>query len=491
MRRRLIFWWNGISVTLSSLLMNGVGVWFSVYLAKKVGTEEMGTFQLLLSVYAFGVTFATSGITLAVTRLVAEAQGRHPKAGLQGVMKHCFGYSFFFGSMATALLFWFSKPIGVHWLQNAQTVVPLRWMSVSLLPLAISAALNGYFIGVRRAYQQAIVQLAEQLLKIALTLLWLQAGYMRPCTAMVCAMVGSELFAWGCSYLCYRIDTRRFCHPVEAGNGRELLRIGLPIALSSYLRSGLVTLKNLLVPKRLQLFGLTAEMAVSAFGIVHGVVLPVLLFPSSFLFPFSGLVVPELAEAREKNRQLTANPRVQHILNRAIHLTLLFSIGTGGCLFFFAHPLATLISPQPGVGEYLRLLAPILPIMYLDNTVDNLLKGLNEQLFSMYYNIIDAVCCVVLVWVLLPRMGILGYLIMICFSELLNFAMSFQRLVHISSFRLSWWHSVIKPAVFLTLAALFAMWCWRSMEGSAWFVVGGISSCLGSYVFLLWAGKEI
>ena len=89
-----------------------------------------------------------------------------------------------------------------------------------------------------------------------------------------------------------------------------MLGIALPVALSSYLRSGLMTLKNLLVPIQLQKYGMSAKEAVSAFGIVHGIVLPVILFPSSFLFSFTGLVIPELAEAHSKNAQIERNVRI-------------------------------------------------------------------------------------------------------------------------------------------------------------------------------------
>ncbi len=62
---------NAMIMTATSLLMNGIGVWFNVYISNRLGAQGMGVFQLLMSVYAFAVTFASSGICLAATRLVA------------------------------------------------------------------------------------------------------------------------------------------------------------------------------------------------------------------------------------------------------------------------------------------------------------------------------------------------------------------------------------------------------------------------------------
>ena len=67
---------NAMIMTATSLLMNGIGVWFNVYISNRLGAQGMGVFQLLMSVYAFAVTFATSGISLAATRLVAEETAR-------------------------------------------------------------------------------------------------------------------------------------------------------------------------------------------------------------------------------------------------------------------------------------------------------------------------------------------------------------------------------------------------------------------------------
>ena len=72
---------NGLIMTATSLAMNLIGVWFSVYISNKIGTEAMGLFQLIMSVYSFSVTIATSGIHLAATRLVAEELGHNRPQG--------------------------------------------------------------------------------------------------------------------------------------------------------------------------------------------------------------------------------------------------------------------------------------------------------------------------------------------------------------------------------------------------------------------------
>ena len=47
----------------------------------------------------------------------------------------------------------------------------------------------------------------------------------------------------------------------------------------------------------------------------------------------------------------------------------------------------TVIYPGTDAGRYIRLLAPLIPVMYIDTTVDSMLKGLGEQLYCMTVSI--------------------------------------------------------------------------------------------------------
>ncbi len=83
-------------------------------------------------------------------------------------------------------------------------------------------------------------------------------------------------------------------------------------------------------------------------------------------------------------------------------------MGTAGIMFIFSEGLSQCIYGDGQCAEYLRVLAPLLPIMYTDTTVDGILKGLDQQVYSMRYNIIDSAMCVVLVLILIPKYSVKG-----------------------------------------------------------------------------------
>ena len=69
--------------------------------------KVLGIFELIMSIYTFGTTFANSGISLAATRIVSEELDGNGGRGLKIAMRKCILYSLCFGLIALALL-WLS-----------------------------------------------------------------------------------------------------------------------------------------------------------------------------------------------------------------------------------------------------------------------------------------------------------------------------------------------------------------------------------------------
>lgn len=72
LRRTKIFFINGTILTITSLIMKSIGMVFNLYVANKIGSEAVGIFGLVMSVYMFAITLATSGLSLACTCIVSE-----------------------------------------------------------------------------------------------------------------------------------------------------------------------------------------------------------------------------------------------------------------------------------------------------------------------------------------------------------------------------------------------------------------------------------
>lgn len=456
--------WNAMLLTASTLLVRTVGVSFQVYISTRAGAEAMGLFSLMSGVYGFALTLATSGIHLGVTHVVIDAVGRGEEWRIRGAMRRALLYALTFGLLASTLLVGFADPIGRLWLKDARTVSSLRLFGITLPLIAISSALGGYFTAMRRAYKNAAVQVMEQTVKISMTMYLLAALTTRDieatCRALVMGGVLAETLSFLFELLLYLADRRKTPkpsreHPRRA-DGKMLMKIAIPIALAAYIRSGLITLEHILIPEGLRKSGSSHGAALAAYGTLYGMALPIVLYPAALISAFSGLLVPELAECNVQS----SKRRISYMIGRVWSLALLFSIGVAGILICFSGELGEALYPATDTGKYIRILAPLIPIMYVDTATDAMLKGLGEQVYSMNVNILDALISVVLVWLLIPRMGINGYIVTIYFSELFNTVLSITHLLSIqkTSVRLLKW--VYKPLTSIVGATVLTRLLW-------------------------------
>ncbi|MBQ9132378.1 MAG: polysaccharide biosynthesis C-terminal domain-containing protein [Clostridia bacterium] len=248
------------------------------------------------------------------------------------------------------------------------------------------------------------------------------------CCVLVLGGVLAETLSFLAELLLYLTDRKKSFSKGD-GNGREegrkLLGITLPIAFTTYVRSGLLTLEHILIPEGLRNSGSTHSAALRAYGTIQSMALPIILYPAALISSFAGLLVPEMAESSVQNGE----KRISYMVCRVWSLSLLFSIGVAGILICFSGEIGQALYPNTQTAYYIRWLAPLIPIMYVDTATDAMLKGLGQQVYSMKINITDALISVILVWLLIPRYGILGYVLTIYFSETFNTVFSINRLL--------------------------------------------------------------
>ena len=93
------------------------------------------------------------------------------------------------------------------------------------------------------------------------------------------------------------------------------------------------------------------------------------------------------------------------------------------------------------------LFAPLIPVMYLDTAADAVLKGLDEQVYCMKINILDAAFSLLMVFFFVPRMGAAGYVLTVFLSECFNTLLSILRLCRRIDLSLPLLSSLILPAL--------------------------------------------
>ena len=454
--RAKTFIYNSLLLTLSAVLMRAVGVGYNVYISNRVGAEVMGLYSLVTNVWGFALTLATSGINLAATRCVAEAG--NDQAEIKVAMRKCIAYSLSFGVGAALLLFILSKPISILWLDDVRATSPLRIMSISLPAISFSSALSGYFSAVRRVWKSAAVQVMEQGIKIfGVTILLtplMPLGVEYACVAIVLGSAIAELLSFSVYAVFYFYERKNDAKVSINGNksrylNKKIFNIALPIAFSTYIRSGLTTVEHILIPLGLREFGLDAGAALESYGILSGMVLPVVLFPYALIYSFTGLLVPEVSGGIASGKKR----HIEYITSRVWRLTVIFGLCGVGVLSVCSKEFGDVLYSNREAGRFIYILAPLMPLMYLDTVTDSLLKGMGEQVYTMNVNIADAAISVILVRLLVPKFGIIGYIAVLYIAEIVNFAFSAARLMKRCKFEFRIFKWFVSPLLILIITS--------------------------------------
>ena len=460
MTNRKRFFYNGILLTLVGLAMRSVGMFFGAFVSRAVGAEGVGLYTLIMTVYSFALTLATSGVGITVTRHVAASVAEEGEGSEGGVMLGAFIYALVFGICSFSLLFFGAEFIGLRIIHDGRTVASFKILALSLIPNALSSVLCGYFVGVKRVFANAAVQVASNIFKIAITVILVFANLTEnigKSVFYIClGMTLTELLSFVAllvQYLIFRSAGGR-----RQNELREISKTAMPLAFSAYVRSALLTLEHILIPKKLREYRSDAKEALSDYGTLHGMALPIVMFPMAPLSSFAGLLVPEFAGGMASGD----SKRVSRICSESIGATLSYATVISVFLLLFSEELGYIIYSSYEAGRFISVLAPIVPIMYLDHVTDAILKGIGEQVYSMWVNIADSFLSVVLVCLLIPKLGILGYAVVIIIMEAFNFALSFLRLKRKISFSLAALKNILSPLISAVVAScltdrLFAM----------------------------------
>lgn len=470
---------SGILLTLVGLAMRTVAMFFSAFVSRTVGAEGTGLYTLIMTVYSFAITLATSGISLTVTRLVAAAIGEGKHSEIGRVLKGGFIYALIFGFIATVGLFFGADILGKVVLSDERTVSSLRVLAFSLIPAALCSVLTGYFVGVKRVGFNAAVSVFCQLVKIILTVVLVI--YLSP-YGIVSAVIGlcigitlTEILGFVLIFFEFLYDWHK--NGKKTSNKTpELASVtttAIPLAFSAYVRSLLLNIEHILIPRKLQEGGESSSEAYAHYGTLHGMALPLVVYPMAPLSSFASLLVPEFAEDMSAGR----SQRMNCLASRAINITLSYAVISAVFLYVFAEELGYVVYNSYDAGYYISTLAFVVPIMYLDHVIDGMLKGIGEQVFSMWVNITDSLLSVILVWILIPRMGIMGYAVVIVIMEGYNFLLSFLRLRKKISFSIEPLRSILIPLLSSGISAHFARTVFN-FSGSATTPIGLVMKML-------------
>ncbi|MEG0013086.1 MAG: polysaccharide biosynthesis C-terminal domain-containing protein [Cellulosilyticaceae bacterium] len=481
--------------TIGSVMTRLLGMWAMIYISNKIGPEGMGLYHLTTTIYSMAYMIASAGIITSVSRLVAEELSRGWGYRARKTMNIFFVLGIVVSTIISGVVFVYAESISMFVIKDARTVLGLRVLSLSIPFMTVSACFKGYFYAVKKVVKPASADVLEQIAKLLLITYFLQKfaprGIDYACGAIGLGITIGEMISFTYMFVLYLLDKERKMDKgvrvSEEGILFKILKVLLPISVTAYLGSVFMLLENTLIPEGLRRSGLSAEAAMSMYGMIKGMVYPILFFPTALLSACSTILTPEIARARSLKYQ----ERIEITSGRMIHFTMILAMFVVGVFSNYGQELGLLIYDNAQVGKLLEILVLMTPFMYMEIVVDGILKGLGEQNSCLRYRIIDSIFRVALIYWLIPMEGVSAFIGITLISNVLTSVLNLRRLIKVTEIRVNVNKWISYPALSGIAAGMvskvFVLYMIpRTLDLFARVMIGiGVASCLYG-VFLFW-----
>lgn len=438
-------------MTVFSLINKLLGVFLRLFLSARIGSEGMGLYQLIMSVYTMFSTFATAGFTVSVSRLVAEKEERSG-GDARLLLNNSFIASAVISFAATVLMLIFADFTAVKFLGDARCAPPLRILALSMPFMALAACLKGWFIAKQGVAITSSASLFEQIVKMSVIALFLNIilsstnDIGRLCGGIVIGVTVSEC----CSFLyllLFKIISERKRKNIDTATEtrsdsmRSLISVTLPISLSVYLTSILHTAETLLIPYVFESYSGDRGHALSQFGMIRGMVVPILFFPFAFLASLVSVFTPEISRLNVLKDRRPLYARISSIMS----FVSLLSVAVGGLFFFLSYEIGEAFYPNENTAHAIKILSLVTPFMYVETVSDGILKAIGEQVQTLKFSVYNSVLRVILILLLVSRTGENGYLWLLVISNTFTYLLCRVRLYKATGVKPRWVTDVTLP----------------------------------------------
>lgn len=417
-----------IILTVAGVLSRIIGFYYRIFLTRHIGAEGMGLFQLVIPILGISFALCSAGIQTAISKFCAQKENRYSwlPAGLL--------LSIPFSILIGALTFYYADFISARILLNASCAPLIRVLAFAFPFSTFHNCVNGYYFGCKRAGIPAFSQLFEQVIRVATVYLYVYICLKinKPVT-VICALYGNFIGELASTLFCFfaMVFDKHF-HIQMSNIGEHIKKIflfSLPLTANRLLMHLLQSGEAILIPAQLMVYGHSSPEALSLYGVLFGMCLPLILFPSAITNSLSVMLLPEVSGAQSENN----NKAIVRTLNRSIQLCMMMGILSTLLFLTYVGKIGAIIFKEPTVENFILILAWLCPFYYLTTTLGSILNGLGKTTLTCVQNIIGILVRITFLILLVPKLGIVAYLwgllgsqILVCLTHYIELAKTFH-----------------------------------------------------------------
>ncbi len=420
-----------IILTITGFVSRFIGFFYRIFLSRLFGAEGMGIYQLISPVLALSFSLTVAGIQTAISKYVA---GETISKDYRSSAAHLFTglvLSMTVSILCTMGIYCYADEIAVHFLLEARTAPLLRIIALSIPLATVHSCINGYFYGIRETSVPALCQLSEQIIRVGsvyvIYYFCLQKGLTPTISFAVVGLVIGESASMLVSLIAARAH---FANTVPKNYGpllqinfssfvetaKRLLTLAIPLSLNRIIINFLQSIEAIFIPNRLMSYGYDNGTALSVYGVLTGMALPLIFFPSAITNSICVLLLPIVSEADAADNMGTIKKAVHKSIRYGFWLGVLFTT-----LFLLSGKfLGRFLYQSDLAGSFILVLSFLCPLMYIASTLNSILNGLGKTGATFAYSMISLLVRLGFVFFAIPKFGIHGYLYGLIASQMVQ-----------------------------------------------------------------------
>lgn len=440
-----------------SLVSQVLGFVYRILLSRLVGAEFIGLYQLVMPVYSVLLSLTAVGLTVAASNLSAEYGARGMAGAMPAVLRRCLG-AFFLLFLPVALV----TALGSDWIStallgDARTQLGLLVLLPCVLLTGVENLHKHAFYGAGHIRTPAAVELCEQFLRTGAVLGLLVAlhprGGERTVGTIVLGMTVCEVFSAVTLTALFRRHTAPLPRSApERGLNRRIAAIAAPIGLTALLGNLMGSANAVLIPRQLVAAGADVTEAMSAFGVLCGMTLPMLCMPTAFIGAMGLVLVPRLA----RSAALGQLDRVRSRVHKAMEATSLLLMPCLSLLVVLGPTLGRLLFRSEQAGDYILPLSAGVLFSCYQSVLGGVLNGVGRQQAAAWNAILCGGVQLGLTWLLmgLPGVGLAGYVAAFVVSSALGLLLNWRQVARYAHMRPRLFQWCTAPALSAVLMGL-------------------------------------
>jgi stage V sporulation protein B len=392
-------------MTIVDFILQGISLLMNVFLTKRLGEQMLGVISLVMSFYGTFVVISNGNTFLCANRFISEERGK-VKGNANTILGYAVVWSTTLSLVSSLLVIAFADRLCGSILKSTAYTNGIRIVASTLVLTAMTSSIKGYFHAHRLVTIPVVSGCVECIVRNTITIgMVLLTDVNIVLTIAISLLVGESV---SLGYLL--VSLSRHLHPSDTPTSttfRRYITSCIPIALNSSIPLILSTCNDALLPITLRQCGSSAEESLALYGTFEGIVLQILFFPSSILCSLSCILVTEVARCNSAKDYA----RVRRVSFKAIELTLVFSVVVAFGLYIFGDDIATWVGSSPLSGKTVKILSPVVPLIYLEIVLESILKGLGKHGFSSINYIVEYVVRISTLLVCVPLFHFYGIVV--------------------------------------------------------------------------------